>query len=680
MRLMVFDRADNYLFDIAAADIFELTKHDAINKEHSLTITTPTILTQGQRVLIQDDRGFWHEYVVVGVDTLHDSGERPFGTYYCVWSLQPDLMGTRVSKMPGVQNPVAASIALDDALSGTKRWVVGTVTNLNTGGASMYDTDGWTALSTLIETWGGELDVTIEVNPLTGVTARKVDYYAQQGEQEAKRRFDFAADVSSVRRVIADSPLYCRVTPRGRGEESDEGGYGRKITIEEVNDGKDYLENDSMVDLAKLPDGQGGWEYPTIEIENSDCETPADLKAWALEVIDDYTLPKVTYEVDALQLGREGVDLQGVSLGDAVHVVDKKFGEGLRLAGRVIEMYVDLMTGATSRMTIGSMQDDLSNVFSLIDSKLSRLSNTVEAMNGGTFTTADYLSRLLARLNGEINVNGGYTYITEGQGIRTYNTAVTDPLEGEEASSVVEIKGGSIRIANSKTAQGAWEWKTVFVSGHIAADMVTAASITAGYIGGASGNNFWNLDSGDFSLKDNSTGLGITKTSGTLNIDGSVINVDRLYPKEIIAPDKTYGLAFRSPSSYSQIGDSLLLLADPTGSSPRKLAQFEVLDDAAQNTYDAGIRFYDSQGSTAVIGSFNTNNGGIVTLEHNSGRYISIDSNSIHIYYPNDVSADITLTPTVGNLGGQLNITCYGANNTLSWIHLKPGQDPTFGH
>lgn len=501
-RIMVYDRFDKPLFELSENDVFALTRTERINGEHSLSITTTHVLGSGQRVLVQDDRGIWREYVVYGTDELHDSGQRPIGTYYATWSVQPDLMGTRVSRMPGTQTPVSAGVALSDALSGTARWGVGTVTNAAIGGASMYDTDGWSALSTLIDTWGGELSTTIEVGSF-GVTARKVDLYTRQGSQTPKRRFDFGADLTSVRRKLADGPLYCRITPRGRGEETDTGGYGRKITIESVNDGKDYLENAQMVDIAKLPDGQGGWEYPTIEIENGDCETPAELLAWSQGVVDEYTLPRITYEVDVLQIAREGIDMQGVSLGDAVHVVDRKFGDGLRLSGRVTEHTVDELTGKTAKLVIGYLDDGLSGLFGSLESRIGSMTETVKAMNGGTLSTAEYLSRLLDRLNAEINADGGYTYITEGQGIRTYDKAVSDPLVGAEADKAVEIKGGSVRIANSRTAQGDWDWKTLIVSGHIATELVTAAQLTAGYIGSAASGNYWNLDTGEFRLSPN---------------------------------------------------------------------------------------------------------------------------------------------------------------------------------
>lgn len=517
-RLIVCNRFDAQLFELSENDVFELERHEVINGEHALTITTTRVLEKGWRIVTQDARSKVREYVVNGVDAKHAAGDRPIGTYYCVWSVQPDLMGVRVSRQPGIETPVTAGVALEAALSTTTRWNVGTVTNTKTGGASMYDTDAWDALKTLIAKWGGEVDTTINTSS-QGITGRLVDLYSQQGEQTAKRRFDFGADLTSVRRVMDDNPLYCRLTPRGKGEQTEGGGYGRKITIESVNGGLDYLTYTPMVDLAKLPNGSGGWEYPTLEVENSDCETPADLKAWAQSVLADYLTPKVTYEVDVIQAAKEGVDMHGVSLGDAVHIVDAKF-DGLRISGRIVEMTVDELNERNVRVVIGSISESITSKFQSVSSSLSAIENRVTDLQN-SLSTADYIESLLDRINAEINANGGYTYITDGQGLRTYDRAVSDPLVGAEASKVVELKGGSIRIADSKTSSGEWEWKTVFVSGHILADLVTAAKLTTGYIGSAESGSYWDLDNGDLQM----TGNFIS----TAEYDYTVIGGERRY-------------------------------------------------------------------------------------------------------------------------------------------------------
>lgn len=505
-RVMLFDRYDAPIGELSQDDVFGLVRREEINGEHALEITTTRVLEQGWRVLTQDGTGKWREHVVYGTDALHDSGDRPIGTYYCTWSLQHDLMGTRVSRMPGTTTPVAAAVALEAALDGTARWQVGTVTNTATGGASMHDMSGWSAIGTVVSTWGGELDATIEVGS-SGILSRKADLYAKQGNQSPKRRYDFGADLKSIRRKLPDGPMYCRITPRGKGEETASGGYGRKITIESVNGGKDYLENGDMVDAAKLPDGNGGWEYPTIEVENPDCETPAELLEWSRSVVDEYTVPKVTYEIDVMQLSAEGVDMHGVALGDAVHAVDRRFGSGVRVSARATAQTVNMLDESDVKLTLGHIDGGLAGMLGDLGGRVSALMSTVQTMNGGTLSTAEYLTRLLERLNAEINATGGYTYVTEGEGIKTYDRAVSDPLVGAEADAVVEIKGGTIRIANSRTAQGEWDWRTVFTSGHLAADVVTAAQLTSGYIGSPSGN-YWNLDTGELRMASAGTMVG----------------------------------------------------------------------------------------------------------------------------------------------------------------------------
>lgn len=581
-RMMLYDRLGNPLGELSENDVFEAVLREEINGEHSLTITTTQVLEKGIRLLYEDGRGKWREFAVAGVDAEHASGNRSIGTYYCVWSMQEDLQGVTVSVMPGVQNPTPAGAALTSLLSSQSRWGRGTITNTATGGASMYDRSAWEALSTLVEVWGGEVDATITIGTQTGVTGRLVDLYAKQGNQTAKRRFDFAHDLQSVKRTLPDTPLYCRISPRGAGEETDAGGHGRKITIESVNDGKDYLEYSPMVDAAKLPDGSG-YIYPTLIVENSDCKTSSDLMAWAQSALAEYCVPKVTYEIDVLQAGIEGVDFTGVSLGDAVQVVDRKFSdEGIRIEGRVRSITTDLLNERDMSIVIGDAVHSIASQFAKVDKSLSVIGNDLTTMS-----TAEYITNLLDRINTEINATGGYTYITEGQGIRTYDTAVSDPLVGSEASAVVEIKGGTIRIANSKTAQGEWNWRSVFTSGHIAADLVTAANITTGYIGRADGGNYWNLDTSQFQMAlagyiTRETIYALMGNSSSVDPSGTAHDYRGLLIK---SEDTT-----AAPSSHYSGEISLGLSKNETGSYPSELPYTTFRAGEVSSSYELRLR------------------------------------------------------------------------------------------
>lgn len=476
-RIILYSHLDAPLGDLSTKDVLSCIRREEINGEHSLEITTTQVLQKGQRVLYKDGRGVWREYVVAGIDENHSAGRTVIGTYYCVWSIQYDLLGVTVSVMPGVQTPVTAQVALEAALSTQTRWTVGTVTQNTESGASMYDMNAWNAMGALVDNWGGELSVTITVSESQGVVlTRAVNLLTHEGSETPNRRFDFGADLKSIKRSMPDDPYYCRISPRGKGEATEGGGYGRKITIESVNDGKDYLQYAPMVDIAIIPDGAGGYQYPTLIIENSACETPAALKTWAQSVMADVLTPKVTYTVDVIQAAREGIDLQGVSLGDAVDVVDRKFhANGLRVTGRAVAVVVDEITGKNDALEIGAMTEKLASKFSDAGKEAMDAVIQLEA----SLSTAAYIESLIDRINADINATGGYTYIIPDNGIRTYDAAVSDPLVGAEANAVVEIKGGTIRIANTKT-DGAWDWKTVFTSGYIASDVMTANNILAG--------------------------------------------------------------------------------------------------------------------------------------------------------------------------------------------------------
>lgn len=514
-RFLVYSHADTPIMELDATRILSATRVEQINGEHSLTITTLQELEKEQRILVQDNTGKWREYVVTGEEGDHTIGDTA-NTYYCVWSLQHDLECTKVSSMPGVKNPVLARVALEHALAGTDRWTVGLVMQTTRGGASMYYMSGWEALSKVVEVWGGEVTVTITVNSTSGVVSRAVNLLVQQGSNTAKRRFDYGRDISSIKRTVSDEPFVCRIIPRGKGEETDSGGYGRRITIESVNGGIEWLEDAEAVPLVRLPNGSGGWEYPTRIIINDSIDDPQALKDWALEHITEYTRPKVTYTAYVLQFADAGMNYTGVALGDAVQCVDKTFCEGgLRIDGRVVKMTVDVLDPTNTELEIGYLGNTIADQFRNLQASVTNAQTTLTQM-AETMATSEWIGNIITRINTEANATGGYTYITEGQGLRTYDKAVSDPLVGAEADAVVEIKGGTIRIANSRTSAGEWDWKTVFTSGHIAGELVTAANIVTGFIGSPSGN-YWNLDTGEFRMATVVGGTNLVRGTDTLS-------------------------------------------------------------------------------------------------------------------------------------------------------------------
>jgi len=531
-RIMVFDRLDRHRFDLDPTRIIGATSTEEVNGEHSLTITTLQELEKTDRVVARDGMGLWHEWVVLGLEAEHAEGGAVAHTYYCIWSLQYDLSATFVNDMYGcgvvpghASVPHPARRGLECALEGTTRWGIGTVTVTTQAAASFYRRSGWEGLQTVVEKWGGSLAATIEVGQ-GGVTRRSVDLLAHEGAESPTRRFDYGADVTKIKRTVSDEIWPCRIVPLGKSMETEAGGYTRRPSIESVNGGVPWLQDDDVAPLVRVPDGAGGWEYPTAIIKNDTYEQPSDLKAWAVEHIGEYTRPVVSYEAEVAQFVQAGLSPHGVALGDEVVVVDRTFIEGgLRITARVVKIVQSLLDPADVKLTIGNPRQTLADQLSAIAGQLGQLSDVVS--NSQAYTaTASYLSNLLGRINQEVNATGGYTYITEGEGIRTYDRPVTDPLVGSEATQVVEIKGGNLRIANSRTQAGDWDWKTVLQSGHILSELVTAAELVAGHIGSASGGNYWNLDTGELRMVPTATIGDRTVAQLLADVDDTVTAVD----------------------------------------------------------------------------------------------------------------------------------------------------------
>ena len=523
-RVIVCSPTDVMLTELSPDEVWACEETMEINGQHYLEIVTTRVLTKEQRVVVFDEGNHAHEYVVATEDREHSGGSVPFGTYKCPWSLQHDARLWVVNVSVGPTTPVQASVALDAVLSGTNRWVGGTVTLATTGSAEMRGMSGWDALSTLIEVWGGEIDAEVTVGQ-TGVTSRRVMLYAQMGQQTATRRFDYLCDLSSIKRHVLQDDVACRIIPRGKSEKGDDD-VERYVTIESVNDGVEWLQNDDSALLYRLAGPNNTYEYPTVYVDNSDIETPQELKDWALSVIDQYTIPKVSYEMEVTYLYHAEYNPYGVGLGDMIQGVDLAFGDTpLRLEARVIAMTVDRLDRSRSTITVSNALSERSLAASVAG--LGDWVNEIAVVSGGT---ADYIAHILDNLNAEINATGGFVYITDGQGLITYDKSVTDPLVGAEADQATEMKGGTLRFANKKTATGEWDWTNVITADGYIALAATIARITSGFIGSASGGNYWNLDTGEIRLS-TATGIG---DSGTIQdiIDGvnaTITNVDVEY-------------------------------------------------------------------------------------------------------------------------------------------------------
>lgn len=522
-RVILHDRAGNLLPELSPEQVFSRKRTEEVNGEHELVIVTTRRMEEGWRALTVDASGRWREWVLTEPDEAHESGKTAIGTYRFVWSLQYDLKTSysHTEAEAGMGTSCTSLYALEKALEGVNGWEAGLcdASDIEAGkGCVMIYESAWSRLSKVVEVTGGEVDADITVSNLYGVTSRKVTLNAHVGSTKATRRFDWGYDVSNIHRIPDPGPYYCRVVPLGRGEqeyaEDDETTFEWPLDITEETGDPNlyYIQDDEAAETFKVPDGKGGWIYPTKAVTYSEDDPELLLNA-AMDDLHNHTRPGVTYEADVIQFAEAGMDVNGVALGDDIHIVDKGFNPDapLRLQGRVVRIEVDeLSPETTTVLTIGSVRQGFTSIANTLSQLQQKQADISKKMAG--LDTAKYLRGLLDRINAEIAATGGYAYLVPGQGLITYDAAVADPVVGSEASKVVQIKGGYLRIANSKKAGFSgiddWDWKTVFESGHILSDLVTAVKITAGFIGNATNGNYWNLDTGEFRMATNAVSVG----------------------------------------------------------------------------------------------------------------------------------------------------------------------------
>ncbi|MBR2683059.1 MAG: hypothetical protein IKE22_07340, partial [Atopobiaceae bacterium] len=93
-RVIVYNRDASFAFELTPDEQRSRKRIEEINGEHSLTIKTTRKLTEGMRLITQDDTGKVREHVVYKPDEGHHEGKYAIGTYLCMWSLQYDLMSS----------------------------------------------------------------------------------------------------------------------------------------------------------------------------------------------------------------------------------------------------------------------------------------------------------------------------------------------------------------------------------------------------------------------------------------------------------------------------------------------------------------------------------------------------------------------------------------------------------
>lgn len=500
MRIDVYTWQDAYVSTIGPEELLSLTHTDELNGEDSVDIVTTFALKQGYRLVWADRLGKVHEHVCQDPKGLHAGGDTVY-TDTAINSICETYGDYIEDKRPyGYGFLQALNVCL-----GPTRWTAGTVDQTGTvdKGLTFYHTSAREALQSILKC-GGELETEITVSG-GKVTSRRVGIRSHRGAKGGHRRFTYTKDLASVSRT----EHYGAITAcygYGKGIETDTGGYGRKLTFGDINNGKNYVEDATALKLYGRPDGRGGHAHVFGQYENPNCEDAATLLAETRAYHDSRKEPGMTYEADVVDLVQFGREWEGVAVGDDVQIVDTCFSPALRCEGRVTKLVTDEL-GGSMRVTLGNVTETITDMLLAQQQKVSSLSKRSSNWDVAASTPPSYLQQVMDSMNTQFNLAGNsYVHTSFERGLIFGSV----PLDADGRSTTgdgmaMQLCSQGFRIAGGCKADGSWDWRTFgtgkgFFAEFICFGTMLGDLIKAGTIQDKACKNYWNLDESELHI------------------------------------------------------------------------------------------------------------------------------------------------------------------------------------
>ena len=499
MRYMIFDRWGNPLGDLPYA--IKAIRTRATDGTDTLDITTIGEINKDERIAFKDSMGRWAEYLCQSTQTARAAG-MPVTVAYCTGSIA-ELSRTYIEDKRNRNANAKACLA--KALEGT-RWAVGTVeTGTITGTANLafYHCTALDAIQKIADTYGLEVQTEYQPDPTGNQIGRRIIHLVEhRGSTNTTKRFEYGKDLTQIKRDIDSGDVITRLYGWGKGiEQTNEegeatGGYSRKISFADVNNGKPYVQDDQALANWGIVGADGTRHHSEAAVDFPDCEDPKELLNLTKAALKTRTTPVVSYTADVTALGQAGYDPEGTDVGDSVQIIDTSFTTPLRLEGRILQIEEDLAGSlADTKITLGNIRQSYTQRLAAQQQALDKLVSNSGAWNSAAGGTGPYMKDLIDRINQIMNATGGYTYLKPGQGIYVY-----DKPEDQNPTQCIHIGGGYWRIADHKKANGDWAFRSLANGKGLFAD-----TIFTGRLSDAAGLNHWDMDTGEFSLSARST-------------------------------------------------------------------------------------------------------------------------------------------------------------------------------
>ncbi|MCF2569547.1 phage tail protein [Mediterraneibacter glycyrrhizinilyticus] len=227
-------------------------------------------------------------------------------------------------------------------------------------------------------------------------------------------------------------PLGAKITEEDESEEN-----LKRLTIEDVNNGLDYIQNDSAVELFGKIWRTNTWDDVTI---------PANLYAKGVECLENNISLAVTLSIKAIDLHLLNVDTERIKLGDSIRVVSKP--HGLDAFFHCSKVVLKFQNPESNEYTLGvgfaSMTDHQvqaqkasQNAFTVTESIQSHISQ-IGVNIAGNYVTKSEFSSFQSQVNNNFTaVNNKLTSVFHYKGTQPSESNL--PTEGNTVGDVWNV-------------------------------------------------------------------------------------------------------------------------------------------------------------------------------------------------------------------------------------------------
>jgi phage minor structural protein len=371
--ILVFDgKTENLVAMLSNKDndqcpFFDAEVHEQLNKDFTFEFSVPAdhedskLLIEGNLVGFYDLDGDLQIFQIYKTEETHngDSLEKRIFTEHLFYELLDDI----VEDLRVIDGTALDSMT--KALS-SSRWKVGIVDELGLGTINFYYSNGLENIQNVANVFKGELHFRFILNG-NQISKRLVDLRTRLGSDTGKR-FEFNKDMVEVKRTVQMDGLKTALYGRGKGEETEDNGYTRKVTFKDVVwrviDGKP-VDKPSGQEWVGLPEALSKYgrangtrhRFGVFEVDSTD---PEEILNQTFQELQRVSQPLVTYEMNVISLEQfTGYEHEKVRKGDTVFVIDRELG--LEIEARVVDIKRDPENPDNTEVILGNFIDDITD-------------------------------------------------------------------------------------------------------------------------------------------------------------------------------------------------------------------------------------------------------------------------------------------------------------------------------